>query len=522
MQAAPPVAASSEGYLDDVVYPDFFHREMTPLWLSAAATALGRAAPDPAAPHVWMELGCGAGLGALLTAAANPQARCIGIDLSAAHIAAASTRSEEAGIDNIEFHQKDLVDLATADDAALPACDYIVLHGVYAWVSQAVQRAVIEIVRRWLKPGGLLYLGYMTHPGASAFAAAQRFMRVHAEAVGGSTGSSDTRARAALAALRAAQAAGAGYFSAQPELARQLALVEAEGPGYLAHEFLNPHWQPLHVADVMAQCAGAGCSYIGSASLLENIDAISLPEPTQALLRTIEDPVQAETLRDLARNQSQRRDIYQRIDGAASRHALDGAAHRAGLLRQMLAPLPGMPRRGPFVMETRIGPVEASHAVFSPLLAALLQGPQSFAALAQLPVYAPQPGVLNQAFQALCATGSAHLALPVARIEAGPAWRLNRVLSDVGVQTAQTARRSWLVAPALGSAVAVTPLECAAAHALLGNPALREAGLLQAVYARLAEAAGDAAQRPEVDEQALAAFERTTLPLWQHYGVVPR
>lgn len=510
--AAPP----AEGYLDDVAYPDFFHREMTPLWLSSAATALGRAAPDPAAPHVWMELGCGAGLGALLTAAANPQAQCIGIDLNAAHVAAAAARAQAAGIDNIAFHRKDLSDLATADPATLPACDYIVLHGVYAWVSDAVQRAVIEIVRRWLKPGGLLYLGYMTHPGASAFAAAQRFMRVHAAA---GTGSSDARARAALAALRAAQAAGAGYFSAQPDLARQLALVEAEGPGYLAHEFLNPHWQPLHVADVMAQCAVAGCSYIGSASLLENIDAVSLPEPAQALLRTIDDPVQAETLRDLARNQSQRRDLYQRTDGMASRHALEGAAHRAGLWRQVIAPLPGMPCRGPFVMETRIGPVEASDAVFSPLLMALQQGPQSFGALARLPAYAPQPGVLNQAFQALCATGSAHLALPVPRVEAGPAWRLNRLLSH----GAQTAQRRWLAAPALGSAMAVTPVEGAAASALLNDPALRGDALRQATQARLAAAADATKPGPAaVDAQALDAFERATLPLWQHYGVVPR
>lgn len=503
-------APEGKGYLDDAVYPDFFHREMTPLWLSGTATALGRVAPDPARPHVWMELGCGAGLGALLTAAANPHGRFIGIDLSATHVAAAQSRARAAGVRNVEFLRHDVRALAADAQARLPACDYIVLHGVYGWVAEPVQRAIIDIVRRRLKPGGLLYLGYMTHPGASAFAAAQRFMRVHAKSAAGSR---SQRATAALSALRAAEAAGAGYFRAQPELARQLALVEAEGPGYLAHEFLTPHWQPLHVADVMAQCADAGCSYIGSASLLENMDEVSLPQPTQALLRTVDDPAQAETLRDLARNQSQRRDIYQRTDGAPAAHALSTPAHRERLLAQVIAPLQGLPH-GPLRLDTRIGPVETSEAVFAPLLAELRQGPQSFAALTRQPVYAQQPGVLNQAFQTLCAANCAHLALPVASIDAAAAWRVNRLLS------LQAAQRHWLAAPALGSAIAVSPLHGAAAHVLLGDVTLRGAALCTAVEARLAKGGADPSHADVA--KALAVFEQATLPQWHQYGVVPR
>ncbi len=306
-------------YVCDAIYPDFFHRETTPLWLASAATALGRRAPDLERPYTWMELGCGAGLGTALTAAANPGGQFIGVDFNAAHIALAQARAQAAGLGNVRFLQDDFLRMAQAPAADGPDCDFIVLHGVYSWVSGEVRQAISDIVRHRLKPGGLLYLAYMSHPGPSAFAAAQRTMRLHAQLA---PAPSEAQATAALQFLRDLAQAGAGYFGAHPDMAGQLDRMAREPAGYLAHEFLNAHWQPLHVADVMAECAHAGCSYIGSATLLENIDAMSIPEPTQPLLRRIADPALAETVRDLARNQSQRRDIYQRTDARPADHGL--------------------------------------------------------------------------------------------------------------------------------------------------------------------------------------------------------
>ncbi|MFC7553327.1 methyltransferase regulatory domain-containing protein [Pseudoroseomonas wenyumeiae] len=80
----------------------------------------------------------------------------------------------------------------------------------------------------------------------------------------------------------------------------------------LAHELLPAHWQPFHVAEMMAAFAEAGCRYLGSATPPENIDAVSLPAATRPLVAGLADPALAETARDIARNQALRRDLYMR------------------------------------------------------------------------------------------------------------------------------------------------------------------------------------------------------------------
>ena len=75
---------------------------------------------------------------------------------------------------------------------------------------------------------------------------------------------------------------GAGFFVEHPGAAHQLDAMEREPAGYIAHEFLGAHWQPQHVADVIRAFARVDCSFLGSATPIENIDALSIPGRLQA------------------------------------------------------------------------------------------------------------------------------------------------------------------------------------------------------------------------------------------------
>ena len=103
--------------------------------------------------------------------------------------------------------------------------------------------------------------------------------------------------------------------------------MEREPAGYIADEFLGAPWQPQHVADVIRDFAGVGCGFLGSATPIENIDALSIPSALQPRLRTLPPGPLAETARDLARNQSLRRDLFQR-----DARRLDEAAHLDALI----------------------------------------------------------------------------------------------------------------------------------------------------------------------------------------------
>ncbi|MFC7553326.1 class I SAM-dependent methyltransferase [Pseudoroseomonas wenyumeiae] len=175
----------TDGYIGDVPYPGVFHREMMPAWLDAVLRGLGQPAPDFAARFRWCELGCGAGLNSLAVAACHPQAEVVGFDIDPAQIRAARAAAEAAGLRNASFHQASFTELAAAPEERLGRFDAIVTHGVLSWISAAQRRAAMAFIARALRPGGVAYAHYMTHPGMSAAAAAQPLLRRHAETLPG-------------------------------------------------------------------------------------------------------------------------------------------------------------------------------------------------------------------------------------------------------------------------------------------------------------------------------------------------
>lgn len=272
----PQPAHGRTAYLTDVDYPRHFFRETMPVWMASVCTALGQRAPNLTQPYTWLELGCSSGLATVVAAATNPLGRFIGIDHNAQSIAQARALAQAAGVPNAEFHCLDFHD-ALQVDAALPPCDFIVSHGVYSWVPPAVRTAMQRIVAERLRPGGVLYLAYLTQPGSAGFDAARRLMQM---ATRQHPGSSADQARAGIALLRQMEQAGAGYFVDHPHALRpvpEATALDDAGAAYFAHDFLNPCRDALHVADVMADLAAADCTYVGSATPYENLDMASLP-----------------------------------------------------------------------------------------------------------------------------------------------------------------------------------------------------------------------------------------------------
>lgn len=487
-------------YLTETDYVGTFHREMTPAWLGTVATALGHAPADASGGLRYCDLGCGPGLGTVLMVAANPAAHFTAIDANPRHVAQARALVSAAEIGNVDVMEADFSALAAATERRRGPFDIIALHGVFSWIPEQQRRDVVALIDRWLAPGGLVYLHYMAHPGLASFAAGQVLLRRFAATRAGDAG---TRTRDGLDFLQRLADAGAGFFVAHPEERQRIANARKQDPRYLAHEFLNPTWQPLHVAEVMEAFADIGCTYLGSADPSENIDALSLPGGTAGVLAEIADPALRETVKDFARNQSYRRDIYRRAGTA-----LPPRAHMEALGRVTLARLPHAPRKGGLTFDTRIGPIEGSAELFSPLLAALAaEGRIGFRALARQLPFARAPSLLNQAFQMLAWSACAHPLLSDGA-DPAPALRLNRQLACHVLETKET--QGWLAAPAVGSALPADRAQLAAFLALAGA---RPNATAEAVRQHLP---------PEADAAAwLAGFGQEILPVWRALGIVP-
>jgi SAM-dependent methyltransferase len=463
------MALWDDGYVTDVAYTSNFYREITPSWLAMTSLLLGHRPPDLGRPFRYADLGCGNGFTALAVAAACPHAVVWGFDFNPAHIEFARTLAARAGLANVQFVETSFASLAArVDDArtddGLPDFDFMVAHGVLSWISPTNRRHLMAVIAGRLRPGGLVYLGYNVTTGWTAMVPMQALMHRLAEA---SPDRTDLAAPGVLDFIDRLRQAGALFFQANPSLEARLAEIRKQDPRYIAHEYLNRDWHPLMFADIAGEMAEAKCRFIGSATLAENIDTVSVPAGMAPILAEARDPYLRETLRDVGCAQGFRRDVYRK--GLAPMPTAELLAQMETL---MLAGLgQAVPEGGPS-FATPVGNVTGRPEIYRPLLAMLDEGPLSIprarenAGLAALSLVE-----LMQAFALLVGGGFAHPMLPEGGTEAGraAAGRLNQAIARANADGADLPR---LAAPALGSAVGVDMLEVMVVGAVLaGRPA---------------------------------------------------
>ena len=195
---APDTAPGIDGYVDDEIYPSGLDRGFVPAWIDAILAQRGLPSPrQPRSPFTYVDLGCGDGVGLILLAAAYPEARFVGIDALAEHIARGRALAADIGLGNVNFQ---CATFAEAEEGVGGTADYVALRGVVTWVSPAAAAAALNLAARLLRPGGVLAVGYNTLPGWSPAIPFQRLVFDRAATL---PGSGSARFEAALAQLRA-------------------------------------------------------------------------------------------------------------------------------------------------------------------------------------------------------------------------------------------------------------------------------------------------------------------------------
>jgi SAM-dependent methyltransferase len=296
-------------YLTDVPYLRTFSADLSPTLLRAVA-ALNGFSPPPAEDFDYAELGCGNGDTTATLAAANPEGRFLGVDMNPEHIAFANGLVKQGGLSNVGFLQRDFEGLV---EEGLPGFDFLCAHGVMSWISPEKRRALIALASSLLKPGGLLFVSYNAQPGWAAIEPLRRLM-LDASPPGES--SLERAKRGFLLAKRLAEA-GAEYFTQNPAARSMLATMTEMGSSYVVHEYLQPHWHPLYFADVATEMAREELHFIGQLPLHLNYRDLSLSASLLPLFEGVRDRLAFEALKDVARNEFFRRDVY--VKGRAPR-----------------------------------------------------------------------------------------------------------------------------------------------------------------------------------------------------------
>jgi SAM-dependent methyltransferase len=501
----------AEGYVVDVGYTHGYYRELAPAMLRFVTLLGGLQGHDAERPFTYCELGCGNGHSLTLHAAANPLGQFIGVDFNPTHIHNARKLAQECGVENVRFLEKSFAELLASD---VPETDFVTLHGVHSWVSQENRRQIVDFIRHRLKPGGIVYMSYNCLPGLGAVQPLQRLLREHASQGAGSL--TERIQRAIDFASRMSQS-GAEYFQANPLAQARLARLGQQDSRYLAHEYFNANWAPAYHVDVAREMADAKLGYAGSADIVANFDQFALKPEVARLLAEVADRSLAETMRDFARNQVFRRDVFTR---GAPRAAPDELAALLGRSRFALAlPRPGCRMK----LATPAGEITLQEDAYAPVVDALARAPMTFEDLAAAPETARLDRTrLRQAVFGMAAFGNIVPALPAVGEEARRAStrRYNRaVLAGPTPDSGNT----MLASPVLGAAIAVSFTDRLFLSAAPGTPPVEHAlRALAATGRKLLTKDDKPVSEGEVRtmlEQRAKSFGETLLPFLRQLGV---
>lgn len=288
----------------DTTYIGRFFVTQCPTTLGYVARMRGLAAPRPTDPFTYCDLGCGTGSTVNVLAAAMPQARFYGIDLSPDHIAIAERMAATGRLTNTTFIEGGFDSLLSRE--GLPDFDFVTLHGIYSWVDRATRRDILRVAKRILKPNGLLYLSYNALPGWAPLLPVRQALRVLAEQA---VGTPDERAWAAILQMRKL-AESAPYFATNPEARRLFEEILKERRDYIIHEFFSAAWDPFPFDEVAKEMASIGLNYCGSALLEPNTGDGGLAPELRPAARAVEDPIAAEAIRSFLRGEKYRADVF--------------------------------------------------------------------------------------------------------------------------------------------------------------------------------------------------------------------
>ncbi len=304
------------GYVADVGYTYGYYSELNPLRVRLAFLNSGLVCPEFG---VACELGFGQGMSANLHSAATV-VQWHGTDFNPAQAGFAQELAAVSG-SGAKLYDESFSEFATRKD--LPDFDFIGLHGIWSWVSDENRALIVEFVRRKLKVGGVLYISYNTLPGWAAFAPMRHLMTEHSEIIGAEGSGIVNRIDGAIEFARKLLATNPLFARANPLVSERIEKLKDQNRHYLAHEYFNRDWHPMHFATMTKWLESAKVQYACSAHFLDHIDAVNLAPDQQEFLNAITDPLFKESVRDFMVNQQFRRDYW--VKGARKLNSLEHA-----------------------------------------------------------------------------------------------------------------------------------------------------------------------------------------------------
>ncbi len=503
----------SQGYVADLTYSHGCYHELSPAFLRFFLLLNGLSNGSGDGAYRYCELGYGQGVCANLHAAANPRGEFWGTDFNPDHAVFAQALAQEAGM-NAHWMAHSFEAMLDAD---LPDFDFITLHGVWSWIHAPARHAVVEFIRRRLKPGGIVYISYNVMPGWSAEKPLRDLLWLHTDLASGRGAPTATRIGDAVAFAQRLRHGRAAYFEQNPKAAQMLDDMARDDVHVVAHEYFNRDWHITYFAELAGALEAAGLGFACSVHKSDLVGEVLQRRQACGLGDLAHSPALRETTNDFLLNRRFRRDVF--VRGAVRLPRPERNARLQEVALVLLRPAAGVAT----TVQTPYGTVPLDSRITRALVASLeaADGPLTLEHLLAQPGLADQPH--ERVFETAAALVAQLQAFPVFPAQrraynASPARAMNHVVAS-RARFADHVRH--LACPVTGHAIEASQVD--RLFLLAWEQGARTPGELAAAawpwrQALEPQGPGDGV-RQALEEQA-ALFVKSVVPLWRRLGLL--
>jgi SAM-dependent methyltransferase len=217
-----------------------------------------------------LELGCGDGGHLLPQAATLPGSEFAGVDLSEAAIGRGVDRASKLDLRNLRLECRNLLDIGPE----YGEFDYIVAHGVYAWVPGPVRDKILAIAEASLAPHGIAYIDYNALPGSHLRVAIREMLLYQTAGIE----DPELKLKHAFALLNLL------VTTSQPVLADEVKHARERPPWQLFHDELSESFHPVYFSDFARHAREHGLQFLADAQFPTN-QLMSLPAEAADAIR---------------------------------------------------------------------------------------------------------------------------------------------------------------------------------------------------------------------------------------------
>ena len=275
---------------DRVAYPALVFLHTHPERLAVMAALAGLDPVPPAEARV-LDIGGGDCVNLMAIAAAYPGCDAHGFDLSEAAIGRGQTLARAAGFANVTLAVEDIM----AAHRRYPArsCDYIIAHGVYAWVPPAVREALMAFIGHALSERGVAFVSYNCMPGGHVRLILREMLL---DALDGIDDPAE-RVAAARAFLESYAAPRAGEDALFVAVREQAASMLERPDALLFHDELGDAYHPQRFLDVVRHGEANGLRFLTDSGRNRLLDGFLTEDPPEGVGAADFDALDAAVLR---------------------------------------------------------------------------------------------------------------------------------------------------------------------------------------------------------------------------------